>query len=73
VTTEANPFVLPVHDRMPVILSGAAAGIWLDPGADRAALQAVLRPYQGDDLTAYEVSTLVNAPRNNSPECIVPA
>lgn len=73
VTTEANPFVRPVHDRMPVILSGAAAGIWLDPGADRAALQAVLRPYPGDDLTAYEVSTLVNAPRNNSPDCIAPA
>jgi putative SOS response-associated peptidase YedK len=73
VTTEANPFVRPVHDRMPVILSGEAARVWLDPEADPPALQAVLRPYQGDDLTAHEVSTLVNAPRNNSPECIVPA
>jgi putative SOS response-associated peptidase YedK len=73
ITTEANAFVRPVHDRMPVILSGDAAALWLDPGAAQPELRAVLQPYQGDDLTAYEVSTLVNSPRNNSPECIVRA
>jgi putative SOS response-associated peptidase YedK len=72
VTTQANDFVRRVHDRMPVILPREAAGIWLDAGADQASLRAVLRSYQGDDITAYKVSTLVNSPRNDLPECIVP-
>jgi hypothetical protein len=28
--------------------------------------------YQGDDLTAYPVSTRVNSPRNQGPQCIEP-
>src|SRR5512136_1289526 len=32
VTTEANDLVRPIHDRMPVILSGGVEDRWLDPG-----------------------------------------
>lgn len=70
ITTEANDFVRPIHDRMTVILSPEERRIWLDPEADPDTLRSLLRPWEGDDLTAHEVSTLVNSPRNDSPECI---
>lgn len=71
-TTAANPLVHPIHERMPVILPRPAADRWLDPAADRDGLLSLLRPYEGADLEAYEVSTLVNSPSNDRPECIVP-
>jgi putative SOS response-associated peptidase YedK len=32
-------------------------------------LKALLRPYLGEDLIAYPVSTLVNNPRHDVPQC----
>ncbi len=73
VTTAANDALRPIYERMPAILPPAARGVWLDPAADGDALAAVLRPYAADDLEAHAVSTLVNSPRNDVPECIAPA
>lgn len=73
ITTEANSVVAPVHHRMPVILKGEALAAWLNqtlPEPER--LLPLLQPYRGRDLTAYAVSTLVNHPRNDSPEVIDP-
>jgi putative SOS response-associated peptidase YedK len=73
ITTSANGFMEPIHDRMPVILPRDAEEAWLDPeDEDVGALSELLLPYPSDQLRAYEVSTLVNSPRNNSPECIAP-
>lgn len=72
ITTAANDFVRPVHERMTAILSREEATLWLDPAADRESLRALLRPYQHHDLAAHQVSTLVNSPKNDRPECIEP-
>lgn len=72
ITTAANDFVRPIHERMTVILSRDETTLWLDPATDRATLRALLRPYPHDDLAAHQVSTLVNSPQNELPECIEP-
>ena len=70
-TTAANGVVAPVHDRMPVILSGADLWAWLNP-AEPAELQALLKPYPEDWLEAYPVSRVVNNPAQDVPECVLP-
>jgi putative SOS response-associated peptidase YedK len=71
-TTEANEVMRPLHERMPVVLGREAWEPWLDLGAGRADLQALLRPCPESWLTVYPVSTLVNNPRNDKPECVRP-
>jgi putative SOS response-associated peptidase YedK len=72
-TTTPNAVMRPLHDRMPVILSAAEYDQWLDcHGQDVEPLHAILRPYPGDDLIAYPVSTRVNNPANETPECLAP-
>ena len=73
ITTSANEFMKSIHDRMPVILPREAEASWLDPEEqDTAMLSELLLPYDSDRMEAYEVSTLVNSPRNNFPEVIEP-
>lgn len=74
VTTEPNDLVRPLHDRMPLILPKGAEDLWLDPEAeDPLRLLDLLQTYPADDMTAYQVSSLVNSVKNDSPECIEPA
>jgi putative SOS response-associated peptidase YedK len=72
ITTTANTLMAPIHDRMPVIVSPADRASWLAGETPRSELEALLKPYAGDDLVAYEVSTLVNRPINDTPECVEP-
>ncbi len=69
VTCPANADLAPVHDRMPVILDRAARERWLAPDEDPETLRALLRSYTEGALEVYEVSRLVNSPRNDVPEC----
>lgn len=72
-TTEPNDLIKPLHNRMAVILDEADYDMWLSPDELPAdALKPMLRPYRADAMRAYEVSTLVNKPANDSPQCIVP-
>lgn len=69
ITTDANAVMAPIHDRMPVILPDEARWrTWLDPRADREALEALLRPSPDDLLTARPVSRRLNNPRAEGPE-----
>lgn len=72
-TTDAAPEIAHIHPRMPVILSRPQREVWLDPDADVADLQEMLRPFDEDGLQVRTVSTRVNSPRNDVPECIQPA
>lgn len=71
ITTAANERVRVLHDRMPVILERADFADWLNPSTTLDRLLHLLRPYPFEMLL-YPVSTLVNAPENDRPECIVP-
>jgi putative SOS response-associated peptidase YedK len=73
ITTTPNTLVEKIHNRMPVVLAPAAYDLWLDPGEqspDR--LNEWLRPYPASQMSAYPVSTQVNNPSNDVPDCIVP-
>jgi putative SOS response-associated peptidase YedK len=70
-TTGANSLLANLHDRMPVILSSAEYETWLDREVDdSSALVPLYRAFPSDLLEAYEVSTVVNKPQNDSEECI---
>lgn len=72
ITTGPNELMKNLHDRMPVILPPSGVDQWLDPAAKPDELQALLRPYAGDDLAEHAVSRKVNSPRNEGPELICP-
>jgi putative SOS response-associated peptidase YedK len=48
---------------------------WLEHqfGGSATALDAALRPWPSEYMEAWDVSTLVNAPENDSAECIQPS
>jgi len=72
VTTEPTKVVRPIHDRMPLVLSAEDRQRWLDPDADPDALAGISRRPEGDSLEARAVSTAVNAPAVDGPECVEP-
>ena len=73
ITTEPNELMRPIHNRMPVILRREDEEQWLDvPGARFEKACSVLKPYSSELMDAYDVSTLVNKPENDSAECIQP-
>ena len=73
VTTSANELLAQIHHRMPVILLRELEAVWLDPDAkDVQLLSSLLSPYPAAEMQYSRVSTLVNSPANDSPDCIVP-
>jgi len=62
----------PIHNRLPVILPAGARDHWLDRNTDTAALRELLVPLPSAEMDAYPVSTFVNSPRNERPQCIAP-
>ena len=73
ITTTPNALVADIHDRTPVILTEAAAMLWLDRNVEDAdLLTSLLAPYPDGAMVAYPVSTLVNSPLHDSVDCIQP-
>jgi putative SOS response-associated peptidase YedK len=73
ITTDANEAMAPIHNRMPVILDPADYDEWLDRDQqDAEKLQRHLKPLPADRMQLTPVSTLVNSPRNEKPECVQP-
>jgi putative SOS response-associated peptidase YedK len=72
VTCAPNELVAKIHNRMPVILPVGVRDRWLDSTAGEAQLRELLVPLPAEHLEAYEVSTLVNSPRNDAPQCVRP-
>jgi len=72
-TTTPNEVLQPLHDRMPAILPRDAYNVWLDPAMrDAEPLQILLTSYPAEEMTTYPVSTRVNNPAYDAPECIAP-
>jgi len=73
VTTEPNPFMQHIHNRMPVMLPEEAEALWLDPlTEDPEVLKRLLVPYAAELMESYTVSTMVNSPGNQGKEIIEP-
>lgn len=73
IVTEANKTVLPLHDRMPVILHPRDYEAWLDPTLqDPALLQPLLQPCPASWLNYYPVSRRLNSPACEDAECAAP-
>lgn len=71
ITTQPNELMKSIHDRMPVILKPDDEKIWLNPAiTDSDYLQQFLKPLEENLMEAYEVSSLVNSPKNNSIDLI---
>jgi putative SOS response-associated peptidase YedK len=70
VTTDANPELVKVHDRMPLLIPRDAHALWLDPrtGIDDALLLAQRTP----SLEISPVGLGVNDPRNDDETLITP-
>ena len=61
ITTDANDTVMPLHNRMPVILRPDDYDHWLATDDPRE----LLKPCHNELVYAYPVRTRVNSPQNN--------
>jgi len=71
ITTDPNELMAPIHNRMPVILLPENEKMWLDDTSE-ATLKTLLKPYPANRMKAFAISKLVNSPKNDSPEVILP-
>lgn len=71
ITTEPNELISSIHNRMPVILSPDDENSWLDcTQTDTLNLLGLMKPYKAEEMDFYQVSSLVNNPRHNSPDLL---
>ena len=71
ITTDPNPLMADLHNRMPVILNAATWSEWLAPAPlSPERLHDLFLPYPAEGMEAYPVSTHVNKPVNDDSECI---
>jgi len=71
ITQPANKFMAQIHSRMPLILDDKSERNWLDPSITNAnELSDLMKPIPSELLAAFEVSSLVNSPKNNRPEVL---
>lgn len=73
ITTEPNELMAEIHNRMPVIIPEKLRQVWLDRNSNVEELQRlILKPYDSNEMIAYEVSKLVNNPAYDDISCIYP-
>ena len=69
-TTAANDLLEGIHNRMPVILPPRHYRTWLTaPSVEAERLAELLVPFDPSFMSRYQVSSLVNKPQNEGPEC----
>ncbi|HNV61934.1 MAG TPA: SOS response-associated peptidase [Candidatus Cloacimonas acidaminovorans] len=73
ITTSANDFIQPLHERMPLLLNPSLYDTWLNPAAQNPQeLQLLLTVPSEIELEMYPVSRRVNKPENNDADCLKP-
>lgn len=72
ITTEPNDLMSEIHNRMPVILPQEIEKVWLDNSLSQEELSTFLKPFEADEMKAFQVSTAVNSPTNDNPSVIFP-
>ncbi len=74
VTTEANAEIVPIHDRMPVVLAQKDYLSWIE--AERATVEdakALIKPAPDGTFAPRPVTNRANAVRNDDPANLEPA
>lgn len=69
-TRAARGEMTTLHDREPVMLPASAVDAWLNPGLREDDEIAALLDLPTPKVGWYEVSTMVNAVRNNAPDLV---
>lgn len=70
-TRDANKQMMPIHHRMPVLLTPENFDAWLDiDNVDTTAIHDFITHVSAPKLTLTQVSLAVNNPRVDGPECI---
>ncbi len=70
-TTAANELLVPVHDRMPVILHEEDYELWLGEDVRKQDLLTdLLQPFPASEMISYPVGTRVNSPQNQGEDLI---
>lgn len=67
-TTSANAYLAPLHERMPVIVAPKDYGGWL---TSETAAKLLLHPYPAEPMARYRVKNTVNSVGNDSPACFI--
>jgi putative SOS response-associated peptidase YedK len=70
VTTSANELLMPVHDRMPVILPENAYELWVDSRVSTSELTKLLEPFPSGEMKSHPVSSKVNFADNEGEDLI---
>jgi len=71
-TTVANDYLAPLHDRMPVILPREHFARWLDPATPADNLRGLLRPCPDAPMARYRVTAVVNSVKTDDSRCFAP-
>ena len=69
-TTEPNPLVATVHNRMPVIIPHQKELEYISPNQTAEELLKLLKPYPAKNMQMREVSTLVNSAKNETSDIL---
>jgi putative SOS response-associated peptidase YedK len=72
ITCPANDDLRHLHERMPVLLTHAAARTWLQNEVPPEELLTLLQPAPNGVLQYYPIDTLLNKPVYNEPDIIAP-
>jgi putative SOS response-associated peptidase YedK len=71
-TTDPNPLVEPMHNRMPAILEPADYSRWLEAGDVARPPVDLLRPLPAAKMLSWQVGDRLGNVRNNDPELLAP-
>lgn len=72
ITTSPNALLAPIHDRMPVIVSGEQLDDWLFQTNEPELVRGMLTSIPDDYLVATPVSPRVNSVKNDDAACLEP-
>lgn len=72
-TTEPNAVVLPLHDRMPVIVRPDHWVDWLDAHTPEPGFREMIMPWPADELQAWPISERVNVVAHDDATVLDPA
>ena len=70
ITTTPNELMVPIHNRMPVIIAAEHYTDWLAVHTPLARLKELLTPYPSDAMEAFAVSSYVSKATNEGSKCI---